>query len=185
MGTKGKTDRPGRQTRRLVIAALLLAVGLVIPQLFHGVPQGGNIFLPMHIPVLLAGFLLGPAYGLGLGAALPLLSSLVLGMPPLARLPFMVGELMAYGLASGLFYRRLRGVKGGILLTLLAAMVSGRAVYALLLAGATYLLHIECGGVVAVVTATVTGVPGLVIQLVLIPTLVYALKRGGILDELE
>lgn len=177
--------RASKRVRKLVVAALLIAVGLVIPQLFHGIPQGGNIFLPMHIPVLLAGFVLGPVYGLCIGAVLPLVSSLALGMPSLARLPFMVGELAAYGLFAGLLYRRLRQVKGGILLTLVTAMVAGRAVYALLLAGATYLLHIECGGVIAVVTATVTGVPGLIIQLILIPTLVYALKRGGLLDELE
>ena len=185
MGTNGGLDRRSRQTRKLVTAALLIAVGLVIPQLFHGVPQGGNIFLPMHIPVLLAGFLLGPAYGLWIGAALPVVSSLVMNMPPPARLPFMVGELLTYGLVSGLLYRRLREVKGGIPITLVAAMVAGRAMYALLLAGATYLLHVECGGVIAAVTATVTGVPGIIIQLVLAPTLVYALKRGGILDELE
>ena len=97
-------DKTPSRTRDLTYAALLIALGLLMPQVFHmiGGQQAGGMFLPMHIPVLMAGLLLGPAYGTAVGVVTPLLSFLISGMPPLAKLPFMVIELAAYGFASGL-----------------------------------------------------------------------------------
>lgn len=165
----------------MTLGAMLLTLSIILPQIFHltGIPQVGAVFLPMHIPVLLTGFLLGPVYGAVIGVIAPVVSSLITNMPALARLPFMVGELAVYGLASGLFYHtfKLRTKKFGIIVSLTAAMLLGRIFYALMLLAASKLLHIECGGVAAAVSATVTGVYGIVLQLITIPPIVYAIGR--------
>lgn len=176
------------KNKRLAFGGLFLALGIVVPQMIHwtGLPQAGNIFLPMHIPVLLAGFCLGPWYGGVIGFLCPFISAFF-GMPPAARAPFMMGELAVYGMVSGLLYQRmgLRDRKGGIYVTLLLSMVSGRGAYALMLAAAAYGLSIPCGGPAAAVAATVTGLPGIGVQLILIPAVVLALKKGGILDGIS
>lgn len=169
--------------KKLTYMGLLLGVGIVLPQLFHFAgPQSGAIFLPMHIPVLIAGFVLGPIYGLALGLLLPLVSSVLTGMPALIRLPFMLGELMAYGFFSGLVYYLTKGKTWSSFVSLLSAMIMGRIVYGLMLLVATYLLGMNVGGLTAVIAAISTGIPGIVIQLIFIPLLVYALERKGVIN---
>jgi thiamine transporter ThiT len=90
------------KTRRLVYAATCVALGVTLPLAFHGVPNAGSVFLPMHIPVLLCGLLCGWAYGLACGFLTPLLSFLFTGMPPAAFLPSLLCEMAVYGLAAGL-----------------------------------------------------------------------------------
>ena len=80
------------QVRKLVFAGLCVAIGIVLPLAFHSVPQGGMIFLPMHIPVLLCGMAAGPVYGLLCGVLTPALSALMTGMPGAAVLPGMLCE---------------------------------------------------------------------------------------------
>lgn len=171
-------------TKKLTYMGLLLAIGIVLPQAFHFAgPQSGAIFLPMHIPVLIAGFILGPIYGLALGLILPITSSILMGMPALTRLPFMVGELMAYGFFSGFIYRMTKEYSWSCFISLLGAMLMGRIIYGLMLSIATYLLHMSVGGVAAVMIAISTGMPGIIIQLILIPLLVYALERKGVIHD--
>lgn len=171
------------KTIRIAMGAMLITLSIVLPQIFHltGIPQVGSVFLPMHIPVLLAGFMLGPIYGSVIGAVAPVISHLLTNMPASARLPFMIVELLVYGLASGLFYHafKLKEKKFGTIISLALAMLAGRAVYALALFIAAEFLGIESGGAMAAVTATVTGVYGIVLQLITIPPIVYAVKRGG------
>lgn len=174
--------------KKLTFGGLLLAVTILLPQAFHltGVPASGAVFLPMHIPVLLTGFLLGPVYGLLIGCLGPVISFFLTGMPAAARLPFMIGEVGFYGLTSGILFHTLHfhQKKFGIYFSLIGAMLSGRIIYALLLTVFTYLLHIPCGGPAAAVTAFVTGIYGVILQLILIPAIIYALRKGGFLDEL-
>lgn len=174
------------KTKKIVWSGMLLALSLVIPQAFHltGVPQSGAVFLPMHIPVLFAGFLLGPLYGGLLGILAPMISSIVIGMPGPVILPFMGGELAAYGVVSGLLFHqyKLYQKTWGIYGSLIGAMIAGRMIYALMLMGATYLLHIPMGGIDAVITATITGIPGIVIQLIFLPATLLTFKKVGILD---
>ena len=89
--------------RTLTTTGLLLAVGLLLPMVFHSLfgAEGGKMFLPMHYAVLLGGLLLGPVAGAFLGIATPVLSTLMTGMPPVAILPPMVVELAVYGLVAG------------------------------------------------------------------------------------
>lgn len=175
-------------TKKLTYAALIVACSIVLPQLFHlsGIPNTGAVFLPMHIPVLLGGFILGPTFGAVIGVLSPMISSLLTAMPPLARLPFMAIELAGYGFFSGLMYRTLGFYRKrcGTYISLVSAMLFGRVLYTLAAFVASEWLHMEkAGGIMAGVNATVTGFAGIVIQLMFIPPLVYSLRKAGMLDE--
>ncbi|MBE3576843.1 MAG: ECF transporter S component [Limnochordales bacterium] len=179
------------RTRYLARLALLVAVGVLLPLITHvsGVP--GPVFLPMHLPVLLAGFLLGPPAGLLVGIAAPLGSFALTGRPPLTPpvLPVMVIELVVYGTVAGLGHSvlvhrtRLASSRpmdsSGWLpfLFLPVAMLAGRFVMGL----AIWLLGPLFGwpfqACPYVVGATLTGLPGIILQLALIPPLVRAIGR--------
>ena len=90
--------------RNLVLAALFLALAFVLPMLTGHIPQVGNMLCPMHLPVLLCGFVLGGPWGLAIGFIAPLLRSVLFGMPPLFPTAIsMAFELGTYGLVSVLF----------------------------------------------------------------------------------
>lgn len=170
------------KTVKIALGAMLTALSIVLPQIFHltGIPQVGAVFLPMHIPVLLSGFMLGPVYAPIIGAVAPVISHLLTNMPVAARLPFMIVELLFYGLASGLFYHvfRLKEKRFGAVVTLALSMLVGRLAYALSLVIAAEFFGIE-GGYMAAVSATVTGIYGIVLQFITIPPIVFACKKGG------
>lgn len=170
-------------TRRLVTTALCTALGVVLPQLLHAVPNAGSVLLPMHIPVLLCGLTCGWAYGLGCGLLTPLLSHLITAMPPAALLPAMVCELAAYGLIAGLAARLIRTGRrtADIYIQLISAMLLGRVVY-----GVTNALFFRAGAYsmeVFVTAAFVTALPGIVIQLVLLPALILLLEKAKVLEN--
>ena len=170
-------------TKRLVLCGLCTALGVVLPMALHSIPNAGNVLLPMHLPVLLAGVMCGPWYGLSCGVLTPLLSSMLTGMPPMAYLPSMLCELAVYGLSSGLMMALLRkwSFWPRVLLSLSAAMLCGRLVY-----GALNALIFRAGDysvAVWLTSAFVTGLPGIIIQFALIPLLLFALKRAGILTS--
>lgn len=171
------------KTEKLVIAGLFLALGIAVPQLFHLFPVAntGGVLLPMHIPVLLCGIIVGPFYGLIVGGLSPFLSFLLTEMPSAARLPFMVCELMAYGFTAGLFYKILFG-KNKVLrvyISLIGAMICGRIVYFIAILSAINIFHIELAGLktAAVIDALVLGIPGIIIQIFLVPTVVMAIDK--------
>ena len=163
------------QTLKLCTGALLLAAGILLPQVFHmiGGQAMGGILLPMHLPVFIAGLLLGPFYGCAIGIITPLISFFVTGMPPAGKLPFMLIELLTYGLVSGL----LRSRKINLYVSLILAQIAGRIANALALVFATYVLQLNVPAVITVGTAVVTGIPGLILQLVLVPAVVILIER--------
>ena len=115
-----------------------------------------------------------------------LLIALALVLPMAFHLtPFMMIELAVYGLVSGLMYNtfKFNKKKMGTYISLLTAMLCGRIVYAISLFVAVNLMGIQCGGPIAAVTATVSGVPGIIIQVLIIPPVVYALERSGYIDR--
>lgn len=177
------------KTKQLVYSAVFLILGVIIPQAFHFIPIGntGSVLLPMHISVLLCGFFMGPWWGIIVGGVTPAISSLLTGMPPMQRLPFMVIELAVYGLIAGLSYRILKIGKPlvRIYFSLVIAMVAGRGVYAISLFVATKLLHLEMLGPIAAINATIQGIPGILIQLILIPPIVYQGRKSGLFYESE
>lgn len=165
-------------TRTITLGAMFVAIGLVLPMLFHTVGLGAT-FLPMHIPVLLAGLFVGPALGLMVGAITPLLSSFLTGMPPLAPpiAQAMIFELATYGFLAGLGYQRWRL---GIYPTLLLAMLVGRFVYGLV--GYFVLPWFGLKQIPLLYPLTyglVSGLPGIALQLILIPGVVYLVERRG------
>ena len=165
-------------TRRLTYAALMLALGILIPMVFHTFQISGGIFLPMHLPILLCGFLCGPQFGALCGLVVPLVSSLFTGMPPMYPTAVaMALELLTYGLVTGLLRK-----KCNVYVTLLVAMLAGRAVSGCAnlvlmgLAGNSYTLS-------AFLTASfVTALPGIVIQIVVIPLVIIVMKKAGLTD---
>lgn len=172
-----------QKTKDLVFAAMCLALGLIVPQVFHlipfvgAVPNLGGVFLPMHIPVLLCGFLCGWKYGAAVGAVVPFISSLVTGMPVLwPQGVSMIFELCAYGLLTGLFYRTLRQ---NVYLSLVAAMVAGRIVSGVAKAVFFGMAGTPFGMAAFISGAFTVAIPGIILQLVLIPVLVVALEKAG------
>ena len=167
------------KTRTLVFAALCCALGVALPMAFHGIPGGGQVFLPMHLPVLLCGLLCGPVWGLACGAVTPAVSCLATGMPPAVKLPVMLCELAAYGAVSGLAVRRVktRSRAAGLYLSLVIAMLAGRVVSGLagwLVFGTGTTLHSW------VTVSFVTALPGIALQLALLPALVLTLQKAGL-----
>ena len=120
-----------KQVKYLVMTALCVALGVVLPVTLHAIPNAGSILLPMHIPVLLCGLVCGPVYGLACGILAPLLSSLITSMPPMAMLPSMICELAVYGLVAGILIRviKTRYNIANLYLSLLGAMLIGRVIY--------------------------------------------------------
>lgn len=168
-----------RQTRQITLSALLIALGLVLPQLFHSIPNAGSIWAPMHIPVLLAGFVVGPVYGCIVGILTPILSSVITGMPPAAILPGMVVELAVYGLVTGLAYKLVKCKKPvNVYVSLICGMLAGRVAGGLVKA---FILNVGKYSLNAWVTAYfVTALPGIVVHLIVVPVLVLALEKAGL-----
>lgn len=171
------------KTRKMTFGALCLALALLLPQVFHliGMQQAGQIFLPMHISVFIGGMVLGWQYGALLGLLAPLCSCLLTGMPSMERVVFMMAELCSYGLVSGLLYQQLhiKDYPLGGYLSLIAAMIIGRLVYGVTLTLAAALFSMNLGGFSAVWAAVVTGIPGIITQLVFLPALVRVVEKGG------
>lgn len=170
------------KTQNLVLAALFLALGIVLPFLTAQIPSIGSMLLPMHIPVLICGYVCGWQYGLLVGLVVPLLRSVLFGMPPmLAAIP-MAFELAVYGLATGLLYRLLKKNTAGIYISLIGAMLAGRIVWGivkLIMAG----LSSSAFTVSAFIAGAVTGaIPGIIIQIILIPVIIMVLKKAKVMD---
>ncbi len=161
------------KTFKLVASSVLVATGVLLPMVFHMAGAAGSIFLPMHIPALLAGFLLGPYCGLCVGLLAPLLSSLSTGMPPVPVLPVMTVELAVYGAVGGWLYR---DRKLSIWLSLIAAMTAGRLAAALSAYILVKLLAVKLNPLTFITGAVLTGLPGITVQLMLVPLLVRRLE---------
>ena len=117
-------------TKKIVLGGLLLALGLVLPFLTGQIPKIGQMLLPMHLPVLIAGFVLGSPWGLAIGLLTPVLRSLLFGMPPMFPSAVVMGfELAAYGFFSGLFHKLLPQKNIFIYISLILAMVLGRGAW--------------------------------------------------------
>lgn len=171
-----------KKTKNLIIAGLCLALSIVLPIAFHAIPDAGKIFLPMHIPVLLCGLICGPIYGLACGILAPLISSFATGMPPAPMLPGMLCELAVYGLVAGLLihFVKTKYKAANIYVSLVGAMICGRAV-----AGVLNALIFQAGKYsmqLWLTSSFVTAIPGIVIQIILIPLIVFTLQKAKLID---
>lgn len=171
-----------RNVRHLVLAAMFLALGLVLPFLTGQIPYIGNMLLPMHIPILLCGFLCGWQYGLIVGFITPVLRSFLFAMPPMyPHAVSMAFELATYGFLSGFLYQHSRWkCIFSLIRSLLAAMIGGRIVW-----GAVQVILSGVSGEVFtwqlfLSSAFLTALPGIILQLVLIPAIMLALDKTGL-----
>ena len=169
--------------RSMTCAAMCLALCMVLPFLTGQIPQIGRALSPMHIPVLLAGFLCGPWWAMAVGLIAPLLRHSWLGMPPLITAIAMSFELAGYGLFSGLLYRLLPKKPVNVYVSLILAMLGGRIVWGLAMVVISGVTGSEFGMAVFLTEAFASAVPGIILHIVLIPVLVLALQRAGFLER--
>lgn len=162
------------KTKKIVLSALLLAIGIILPFFTGQIKEIGDTLLPMHIPVLLTGFICGWQWGLVVGLVLPILRSTLFSMPPMfPNAMWMAAELATYGLISGLLYHKTKK----IYLSLITAMVSGRIVW-----GVTKAILLCVGEKSFTFAAFITGgfldaVPGIILQLILVPIIVKIVNK--------
>lgn len=168
-----------KNVHSLALSAMFLALGIVLPFLTGQIPQVGNMLLPMHIPVLLCGLICGWQYGGLVGFVTPLLRSALFMAPPMPGAVAMAFELAAYGLLAGFFYGRSKWkCILSLYRSLFIALVGGRIVWAaarMVLMGAGKL---PFGWEIFLSGAFLTAIPGIVLQLVLIPAVMVALGRA-------
>ncbi|KAF5073944.1 ECF transporter S component [Oscillibacter ruminantium] len=170
-----------KHIQRLVLAAMFLALGIVLPFLTGQIPQVGSMLLPMHLPVLLCGLICGWKYGGAVGLVLPLLRYVMFGMPPIFPTGIaMTFELAAYGAIAGFLYNRSKWqCVFALYRSLLIAMAGGRIIWGVVrvlltgVAGEAFTWQMFMAG------AFLNAIPGIVLQLVFIPVLMVALDRTG------
>lgn len=168
--------------KKIVLTAVCAALCVVVPMAFHSIPNAGSIFLPMHLPVLLCGMLCGWPFGLTCGLIGPLLSSLITAMPPAAALPGMLVECTVYGAVAGALLQHVntKNRYADLYISLVPAMLLGRV-----LSGIVKTLILTPGlSLAAWATASfVTSLPGIAIQLILLPILVIGLERARLIPK--
>lgn len=167
--------------KKMVLSAFFLALGLVLPFLTGQIPEIGGMLLPMHIPVLICGYVCGWKYGLLVGFITPLFRTMLFGMPPLPTAIGMAFELATYGAVTGILYNMLKNSKLRIYISLFAAMLAGRLVWGAVsmviygVNGTAFTLQMFMAG------ALLNAIPGIILQIVLIPILMLALEKSGVL----
>ena len=170
--------------KKLVIAAVCLALCMVLPFLTGQIPQIGQALSPMHIPVLLCGFLCSWPLAALVGFVAPLLRYVLFGMPPLFPTGVaMAFELATYGLISALLYRALPKKTVNIYVSLIGAMLAGRGVWGLVRWVRAGLTSAEFTFQMFLAGAFTSAVPGLICHIVLIPIIVLALKKAKLFKD--
>lgn len=161
------------------LSAMFLAMAFVLPFFTGQIPQIGNMLCPMHLPVIMCGYICGGPWGLAVGFVAPLLRSFIVGAPTLfPRAVAMAFELATYGFLSGFLYRVLPKKKINIYLSLIISMISGRVIWGI--------VQIACAGFNAQkfglaafwAGAVANAVPGIIIQLILIPILIIIFEKS-------
>ncbi len=167
---------------KMILAALFLALAYVMPFLTGQIPEIGARLCPLHIPVLLCGFICGPYWGMAVGFIAPLLRSLALGMPTLFPTAIcMAFELAAYGAVTGLMHNILPKKKPYIYVSLIIAMIAGRIVWGISMMACMGINGTAFTFEAFIAGAFVNAVPGITVQIILVPILVMVLDNPKIL----
>jgi thiamine transporter ThiT len=170
--------------KKLTLSAMFLALAFVMPFLTGQIPQIGSMLCPMHIPVLLCGFFCGAPWGLVVGFVAPILRSFTLGMPPMFPTAFcMAFELATYGFIAGWLQNKLPNKKVNVYVSLLGAMLIGRLVWGVIMFCCMGFDASKLGFSAFLAGAVLNAVPGIIVQIVLIPVLVITL--GKIVNKSE
>ena len=162
---------------------MMLALALLLPFLTGQIPAVGQMLTPMHIPVLLCGLLCGPVFGFAVGVVAAPLRFILFGVPQMPNVLYMTTELAVYGLLSGLFYQILPKRKTCLYISLILSMIGGRIAYAI----AFICINLSNAKTpealtLPIISATVlTAWPGMILQILLIPTLLIVLQKAKII----
>lgn len=168
----------------VALSGMFLALAYVLPFFTGQIPEIGSMLCPMHIPVLLCGFVCGAPYGLLVGLVAPLLRSLTLGMPPLfPTATAMAFELAVYGLMAGLLYKALPKKKINIYTSLIGAMVVGRIVWGVVMCCIMGFDVTKFGLAAFWTGAIVNAIPGIIVQIILIPVIVMVLEKAKLMPN--
>lgn len=172
------------KNKKMVLSGAFLALGLVLPFFTGQIQQIGNMLLPMHIPVMICGYICGGVYGFGIGLILPILRFFLFGMPQMPMAITMAVELAVYGAVTGFLYRKIKG-KGKVYISLITSMVVGRLAWG----GACVLIyglnHMQFTWQIFMAGAIMNAIPGIILQLVMVPVLVTTLEKVGAINEYE
>lgn len=161
----------------LIFSAMFLALGLVLPFLTGQIQSIGNMLLPMHVPVILCGLICGWQYGLTVGFVLPLMRSAVFSMPVMfPNAVSMAFELAAYGFISGFLFSRakwkcLRSLYRCLIISMIGGRLVWGAVQAILLGAGEFTFKAFAAG------ALLNAIPGIILQLILIPAVMLVLNK--------
>lgn len=176
-----KQNKTTSYVKNLVLSAMFMALGVLLPFLTGQIPQVGSMMLPMHLPVLLCGLICGWQYGGVVGFALPLFRYALFGAPPMPTAIAMAFELATYGAVVGFLYARSRWqCVVALYRCLAAAMIAGRVVWAAAqmviagVSGTAFTWEMFLAG------AFLTAIPGIVLQLIVIPAVMVAMDRTGL-----
>lgn len=171
-----------KKITKMVLSALFLAIAYVLPFFTGQIPEIGAMLCPMHIPVLLTGFICGWPWGILVGFISPLLRSVALGMPPMFPTAIcMAFELAVYGGVAGFLHKGFPKKKAYIFLSLIISMLLGRIVWGgamyicMGIKGAPFTLSAFFAG------AVLNAVPGIILQLILIPAVIILLQRAKVI----
>ncbi len=169
--------------RKIIIAAALAALCVILPMAFHAIPNAGILISPMHIPAFIAGLTIGPFYGLIVGILGPFLSSILTGMPAFSYMPQMMIELAAYAFFAGIFMKVIHtyNYMADLYISLVLSMIAGRAVAgicrALVFSSGSYSFNAWLASYFA------STWPAIIIQLAVIPAIVFALEKARLIEK--
>ena len=182
--TNKKTNRlveilTTRKAKYIIGTLFFSALGIAIPRVFHVLigSSAGVTFLPMHIMVLIAALTFGALSATIVAGSSVVFSYLLTGMPALARMPYMIIELLIYAILLALLNKKFNSY-----ISLIATIILGRILYAGVLFAAVNLFHFNGYGI-SVVQSFISGIPGIIIQLAFVPILAKLIKKGIKLDE--
>lgn len=165
------------KTKKLVLSGVLLAVALCLPFFTGQIPQIGAMLSPMHIPVLLCGFICGAPYGIAVGAIAPILRFALFGMPPIYPTGLaMMFELATYGACCGLLHAILPKRPMFAYVTLVSAMIVGRLVWGVTM----FFLTVNFSLDLFLAGALFNAIPGIILHIVVIPPILFALQKRGL-----
>lgn len=168
--------------KKIVLSGFFLALALLLPFVTGQIPQIGAALAPMHIAVLLCGFVCGWLPGIAVGFVAPLLRFALFGMPPIFPTGVaMAFELATYGAITGVLYRLLPKKTASVYASLIAAMAAGRIIWGIVRFVLAGLTHSSFSFAMFLAGAFVTAVPGIILHILLIPLIVVALERAGVM----
>lgn len=178
---KRKTSLKTKISVKSAVSAALIVLAVVLPQIAHLAvgASAGMTLLPMYLPVLIGGLLLGTKWGLIVGILSPVASFCITSlagaaMPAASRLPFMMAELAVFAAVSGLFGSKISEKPLLAFVGVILAQVCGRAFFLLCVYAFRELSPLT---VAAVLGQIKTGFTGLVIQAVAVPVIAIVISK--------